>query len=175
MSSAILFRCARLHDGCAFLLSTVNAFVVRDGRIVWMGNADDAPKDVAKTVDLKGHTVTPALCDVHTHPSWIANQVHAVPCVAPVVNNIEELLDALRRHPNFGQDATYWLTGFGYDEGKLAEHRTPTRHDLDRVSTTQPIFVKRSDCHSAICNTVALKVAGIYATTPDPQGGALRA
>ena len=171
MSSAILFRCARLHDGCAFLLSTVNAFVVRDGRIVWMGNANDAPKDVAKTVDLKGHTVTPALCDVHTHPSWIANQVHAVPCVAPVVNNIEELLDALRHHPNFGQDATHWLTGYGYDEGKLAEHRTPTRHDLDRVSTTQPIFVKRSDCHSAICNTMALKVAGIYATTPDPQGG----
>ena len=33
------------------------------------------------------------------------------------------------------------------------------------------MFVKRSDCHSAICNSVALRLAGIEAGTPDPAGG----
>lgn len=172
MSDTILFVHARLHDGCAFLPTSENAFLVHEGRIAWIGQAKDAVVDHnTSIVDCEGRTVIPALCDVHTHPSWIANQVHAVPCVAPVVNNIDELVAALRQHPNFGKDASHWITGFGYDEGKLAEHRTPTRHDLDRVSTTQPIFVKRSDCHSAICNSVALQITGIHATTPDPQGG----
>jgi predicted amidohydrolase YtcJ len=32
----------------------------------------------------------------------------------------------------------------GYDESRLVERRTPTRHDLDQVSVTQPIHVLRS-------------------------------
>ena len=123
------------------------------------------------SVDLEGRTVLPALCDVHTHPSWIAATVRSVPCVSPIVNTIEEMIEALRRHPLAGRGPEAWITGFGYDEGKLAEHRTPTIEDLDRVSTTQPVFVKRSDCHSAICNSVALRLAGIEAGTPDPAGG----
>lgn len=172
MSAPLLFVHARLHDGCAFLPTSENAFLVHKGRIAWIGQAKDAIVYHNTTiVDCEGLTIIPALCNVHMHPSWITNQVHAVPCVAPVVNNIDELVSTLRQHPNFGKDVSHWITGFGYDEGKLAEHRTPTRHDLDRVSTIQPIFVKRSDCHSEICNSVALQITGIHANTPDPQGG----
>lgn len=39
---------------------------VRDGRIAYVGAADDAP-DAAETVDLEGRWVTPALVDCHTH------------------------------------------------------------------------------------------------------------
>src|SRR4030095_11543243 len=39
-----------------------------------------------------------------------------------------------------------------------------------RVSTTQPVFVLRSDCHSGVCNTKALQMAGITRNTPDPEG-----
>ena len=78
---------------------------------------------------------------------------------------------ALRKSPAFGKGADTWIEGWGFDETKLAEHRTPTVNDLDEVSTTQPIFIYRSDCHSSIGNSKALELAGITATTPDPVGG----
>ena len=161
---------AVIHDGERF--TDADALLIKAGRISWIGSGACAPAhDGVPSVDLEGRTVLPALCDVHTHPSWIAATVRSVPCVSPIVNTIEEMIEALRRHPLAGRGPEAWITGFGYDEGKLAEHRTPTIEDLDRVSTTQPVFVKRSDCHSAICNSVALRLAGIEAGTPDPAGG----
>lgn len=166
----VFFHHAVIHDGERF--RNADALLVRDGRIAWIGRAGEAPACTSvPSVDLAGRTILPAFCDVHTHPSWIAATVKAVPCVSPIVNTIDEMIDALRRHPNAGKGADAWITGFGYDEGKLAEHRTPTLEDLDRASSTQPVFVKRSDCHSAVCNSVALKLAGISADSPDPAGG----
>ncbi|WP_278906292.1 amidohydrolase family protein, partial [Leyella stercorea] len=113
-----------------------DALLVKAGRISWIGSGACAPAhDGVPSVDLEGRTVLPALCDVHTHPSWIAATVRSVPCVSPIVNTIEEMIEALRRHPLAGRGPEAWITGFGYDEGKLAEHRTPTIEDLDRVST----------------------------------------
>lgn len=47
------------------------ALAVRDGRIVWLGSAEDAPGDIfgdpAETIDLEGGWATPGLIDVHTH------------------------------------------------------------------------------------------------------------
>ena len=39
------------------------------------------------------------------------------------------------------------------------------------MSTVQPVYVGRSDFHSAVCNTRALQLAGITRETPDPPGG----
>ncbi|HEX6644797.1 MAG TPA: amidohydrolase [Gemmatimonadales bacterium] len=144
-----------------------NAFAVRAGRFDWVGDLDDAPDGA---VDLRGRTVIPGLLDVHTHPNLVSLVAGAVPCTIPGVRDIPGMIDALRRHPDFGRGPTDWILGFGYDESKLAEGRTPTAEDLDRVSTTQPVHVLRSDCHSGICNTRALELAGITRETPDPEG-----
>ncbi|MCQ5134428.1 amidohydrolase family protein, partial [Coprococcus eutactus] len=50
-------------------------------------------------------------------------------------------------------------------------HRAPTVDDLDQVTTEQPIFIYRSDCHSSVGNSKALALAGIDQNTPDPKGG----
>lgn len=146
------------------------AFAVEDGHFTWVGEARDLPSGVDVVV-LNG-PVLPGFLDVHTHATLVANFVNAVACTVPVVTDIPSLIAALRAHPNTGAGASTWIEGWGYDESKLAEHRTPTRHDLDLVSTTQPVYVQRSDCHSGICNTRALELAGIDASTPDPEGAA---
>ena len=130
---------AVIHDGERF--TDADALLVKAGRISWIGPGACAPAhDGVPSVDLEGRTVLPALCDVHTHPSWIAATVRSVPCVSPIVNTIEEMIEALRRHPLAGRGPEAWITGFGYDEGKLAEHRTPhhrgprpRQHDAARV------------------------------------------
>lgn len=146
----------------------VSAFRVADGKITWVGDAGEV--DDADAIDLGGKTVLPGFIDVHTHPTYVAMILNSVPCTVPGVNNIPEMIESLRKHPNFGKGENDWIEGFGYDESKLAEHRTPTTEDLDKVSTTQPVYVLRSDTHSGICNTRALQIAGITRDTPDPEG-----
>ncbi len=175
------------------------AFAVEDGRFTWVGAAAEIPPGAPVTglqgsvtglegsvtglqgsvtglqgsvTDLEGSVVLPGFIDAHTHPTFVSQNVGAVACTIPRITSIPQMLEALRRHPNAGKSAEAWIEGWGYDESKLAEHRTPTRADLDRVSTAQPVYVMRSDCHSGICNTRALELAGITRETPDPPDGA---
>ena len=145
-------------------LPLMESFVVEDGRIV----PDDAPAD--REVDLAGGFVTPLFSDQHTHPSYVAQTLSALAALPPDVLSIEDLVEGLvRKKDELPEDA--WIEGWGYDESLLKENRSPTRHDLDRVATDRPVFVRRSDCHSAVVNTYLLKAAGIDRTTPDPEGG----
>jgi predicted amidohydrolase YtcJ len=145
-----------------------SAFRIIDGAFSWVGDSSDVAGEDA--VDLRGRTVLPGFLDVHTHPAFMSMLIDAVACLQPAVNNIPELIAALKTHKDFGAGAELWIEGWGYDESKLAERRKPTAQDLDQVSTTQPVFLHRSDGHSAVCNTRALQAAGVGRDTPDPPG-----
>lgn len=166
----------RIHyaNVCAFCGRTgrpfLTDFTVEDGLFI------DADKPIAdgdeiRTVDMRGAFVMPTFLDVHAHPEGLAMTLSAVPCTPPDVRSIEDLVAALKKSPN-ALSGEGWIDGWGYDESLLAEKRSPTRTDLDRVSTTQPVWIRRSDYHSAVVNTKALELAGIDRNTPDPEGGA---
>lgn len=151
--------------------SFATAFAEENGTITWTGSAQDAAKRTGTVIDLHGATVLPGLIDCHTHPKYIADALHGVACTPPNVNSIAETIEALKASPAAGKGPDVWIEGWGFDESKLAEHRSPTVDDLDQVSTTQPIFIYRSDCHSSVGNSRALELAGIDRNTPDPIGG----
>ena len=149
-----------------------NAFLVTDGEIEWVGNEADFLVSPSVVIhDLGGRTVLPGLLDMHVHPASMASTADAVECLPPRVGSISHLLEALTSHHLFGQGSDQWIIGAGYDETKYPENRSPVGADLDQVSNTQPIIVWRVDRHTALCNTVALEIAGITAKTPDPEGG----
>lgn len=148
--------------------SFVNTLVVEDGKVVAVGD-DLTPS--GEVTDLQGQTILPGLIDCHTHPKYIADALHGTACTPPNVNSIKEMQAALKASPSFGQGPDTWIEGWGFDETKLAEHRSPNRDDLDKVTTDQPIFIYRSDCHSSVGNSKALALAGIDENTPDPKGG----
>ena len=149
-----------------------SAFEVTDSVFSWVGEEGDAPYKADSEVDLSGATVIPGLIEAHEHALIVAGIANSTACTIPAVTDIPSMIEALRKNPSYGKGPDRWITGWGYDETKLAEHRTPTRHDLDLVSTTQPIYIIRSDCHSGICNTKALELAGVTRDTPDPAVGA---
>ncbi|CCK82700.1 Amidohydrolase family protein [Lactobacillus equicursoris 66c] len=161
----------RFINGKIFLGTSETAFAdsltVVDGKIA----PDNAVSEPDEVIDLHGATVVPGLIDNHTHPKYIADALHGAACTPPLVNSIPEMQEALRHTPEYGKGADVWIEGWGFDESKLAEHRSPNRDDLDQVSTTQPIFLYRSDCHSSVGNSRALELAGIDENTPDPAGG----
>lgn len=109
--------------------SFVSAMKIEAGQVTWTGESSEVNDPDA--INLEGKTVLPGLIDVHTHPKYIADALHGVACTPPNVNSIEEMKAALKQSPAFGKGPATWIEGWGFDETKLAEHRTPTVDDLD--------------------------------------------
>lgn len=120
--------------------------------------------------DLEGATVLPGFIDTHNHILMYGITKSQVDCSPNTSKNISEMIANLKKwdeeHPG-----TDWILGFGYDDTLLEENRHPTREDLDKVSTTRPIYVKHISSHFAVANTFALKLAKLDATIVDPEGG----
>ncbi len=150
------------------------AFRIKDGVVSWVGAGADAPApaDGEPVLDLHGATVLPGLLDVHTHPAFMANLVGSVCCLPPSVRSLEQMLAAVAASPTVGRGPDTWIEAYGYDEASFPEGRHPHRRDLDAISTSQPVFVRRCCGHAAVVNSRALALAGVTRQTPDPPGGA---
>lgn len=156
------------------------ALLVRDGRIVAAGAADDlesAAGPRAERVDLRGAMVLPGLIDTHPH------LLHFGAFSAPLV----DLADA-RDHADVvarlaakaaGTPAGEWVMATPVGEPHyflrrswrdLAEGELPDRHVLDGATTRHPVFVQAwAPVIPNVCvfNSAALAALGIDRTTPD--------
>lgn len=157
---------------------TAKALLVENGKITAVGDLSGLESQCktsknCQKVDLKGHTLLPGFIDAHGHYTmtldYLAFTNVASPPVGPV-KNIDGIISSLR--DKVGKDE--WIMGAGYDDSLLAEGRHPTRRDLDKVSTTQPIFIRHVSGHLGVCNSVCLKLAGIDENTKDPESGVLQ-
>ena len=159
--------------------TTVEAIVVDDGRITFVGSRADALErqgDGTVLKDLGGKTLMPGFIDGHAHAQQFGTQAVGANLLAPpdgTVNTIDDLVDRLKTFAA-GPDValTGWIFGMGYDDALLGRH--PTREDLDKVSTTVPVMATHISGHFAAVNTLGLKMIGYDAGTPDPEGGVIR-
>lgn len=159
-----------------------DSMLAEDGKILWVGTGapEENPDEV---VDLQGRTVIPGLVDAHMHPLMLAEYSRQIACLPPKVNSIEDLVGEIARVRQEIIDADGagacegadipWIRGWGYDEGKYSEKRSPNRYDLDRGSPDFPVFLVRSCEHIRCVNSKALEIAGITKDTPDPPGGSI--
>lgn len=155
--------------------SAVQAIAVRNGVIVKVGSDAEvlefAGKAPVRVIDLQGHTATPGLIDTHAH---IADggvgelydvQLSNASSVAEIVARVK----AKAANVKPGQ----WVTGSGWDEGKLVEHRYVTAADLDAVSPQNPVWLTHTTGHYGVANSLALKMAHISSATADPAAGTI--
>ncbi|MFM2021109.1 MAG: hypothetical protein RJB02_817 [Pseudomonadota bacterium] len=158
--------------------ASVEAVLVRDGKIVVTGSLADVKKAArgkAESVDLKGRTLLPGFIDAHGHIGFVGQNAAMAPLQPPPVGevaSIAQLQEVLRNYPR--PAAMPLIIGNGYDDSQLAERRHPTRHDLDAVSSTLPILVIHVSGHFASMNSAMLKMVGFGPDTPDPAGGVIR-
>lgn len=159
---------------------TAEAVAVRGEEIVAVGTSDEvqalAGADT-RVVDLDGKTMLPGFYAAHDHfPGSGRVAVSSVDLNSPPIGTIEtmdELVAALSERAA-GTPAGEWIQGRGYDDTLLAELRHPTRSDLDRVSTEHPIYISHTSGHLGVANSLALELAGITRSTPDPPGGVIQ-
>jgi len=156
--------------------SAVQALAIRKGVIVRVGTdaevlqfAGNAPG--LRVIDLQGHTATPGLIDTHAHiaPDGVRD-LYDVPLadaasVAEIVSRVQSRVATLKP----GE----WVTGSGWDEGKLAERRYVMAADLDAASPKNPVWLSHTTGHYGVANSLALKMANISAATADPPAGTI--
>lgn len=145
--------------------------LVEEGRIAWVGMLDDLPEaaEGMARLDLKGKVVVPGFVEPHMHLPPLA-MMHGFSNIGP--NRFESTDQALAQ---LAEDATHmpkgeWVVGRQFDPSLQHGPDYLTKDMLDAVSTDHPVFVYNASLHLGYCNSVALALAGIDATTPNPQG-----
>ncbi len=148
------------------------AVAIRNGRFVAVGG-DDEMRALAgartRIEDLGGAAVVPGLIDAHNHLLMTGRMLREVQ-----LYDTRDIPTIVARVAARVQTAApgEWIVGRGWDESLLAERRHPTRHDLDAVSPDNPVVIHRV-WNKLVCNTAALRAAGISAGTPDPPADVL--
>jgi len=139
-------------------------------RIVAVAQAGELAGFAAEqTIDLAGRFVVPGFNDAHNHMQMYGASLNEVSLDGDVVHSIEEVVAAIGERVALAP-AGAWIVGSGYDHNKLAERRHPTCHELDRVSTDNPVLLNHTSGHFATLNSAAMRLARI-GEVDVPNGG----
>lgn len=149
------------------------ALAVLDGRIVAIGSEPDVMAwrgPATQVVKAGGGRIVPGFNDAHVHvidgaTALEAIQLHDVTSAEEFTRRIAERA----AHTPKGE----WIIGGDWDETRWKVVALPTRQLIDGVAPDVPVAVRRYDDHALVANSLALKLAGISAATPDPPGGVI--
>lgn len=147
----------------------VEAVRIRAGRIVVAGPLQDtrAGGMGARMIDLGGAAAYPGFVDSHVHLLGVG--LSALQLDLTGIASLSAMLEHLRAYAAAHRDGP--IVGRGWIETHWPEHRFPTRADLDAVVADRPVMLGRADGHAVVVNSAALALAGVTASTADPDGG----
>lgn len=153
-----------------------SALLIDDaGRVVAIGNDAEALRARALTlgepvdeVDGDGRFLMPGFIDAHGHFTSLGYDALRLNITG--LRSLGETVSRIRDHAEAGAGTRGWITGGRWNQEHWPEARFPTAADLDGI-TDRPIWLRRVDGHAAWANAAAMRMAGITADTPDPDGG----
>lgn len=151
------------------------AFAVKGGRFVFVGDSADAKSFVGKmtrSLDAKQMTIVPGFIDCHNHAGGdillyevLVGNPYEVEFVT--ISSIVEKLRARAAKTPSG----FWVDGYFFDDTKVKDNRPLNIHDLDQVSTEHPVCVHHRGGHTSYYNSKAFELAGVDKHTPNRMGG----
>lgn len=150
---------------------TATAFAVRDGKFLAVGAAaeiDSLRGPQTQVLDLEGAPVLPGLCDAHIHFTHYALGLQRIDIFE--VPSLQEMCQRIATKVQ-STPPGQWLVGWGWNQTLWSENRFPTRQDLDTITPDHPVLLRDKSGHSAVVNSVALRLAGVNAETVSPAGG----
>jgi predicted amidohydrolase YtcJ len=156
-------------------MSKAEAFAVKGGRFVYVGNAAEAKGFIGKgtqTFDAKQMTIVPGFIDCHNHAGGdvllyevLVGNPYEVEFVT-IASIIDKLRAKAQKTP-----AGFWIDGYFFDDTKVKDNRQLNVHDLDQVSKEHPVVVHHRGGHTSFYNSKALELAGVTKDTPSRMGG----
>ena len=152
-------------------LPMAQAVAVLGDRIVAVGsNADvDAWRGPhTHVIDAGGKLLLPGFNDAHVH--FVSGGMQLTNVQLNDATTPEEFARRIGERAKITPKGE-WIVGGNWDETKWNPPNMPTKELIDAVTPDTPVFVSRYDGHMGLANSVALRLAGITANTPDPPGG----
>jgi len=152
---------------------SASALAIRDGTIVAAGDDAEMRKRAGEktaVLDARGRRVVPGFIDCHTH--FFTSGFDLLAVDLRDAKSPEEYARRLGEYAK-GVPAGRWLRGGTWDEQKWPGARLPDRRLLDRVTGDHPACLSRTDAHEVVCNSLAIRLAGVTAATADPPGGVI--
>lgn len=149
------------------------ALAIIGERIVAVGSTDEIDQwrgTNTRVIDAGGKLVLPGFNDAHVHfTSAGANldNVKLNDAISP-----EEFVTRIGQYAKRLPKGE-WMVGGNWDEQIWPNAQLPTRQMIDAVTPETPVFISRHDGHMALANSLALKLAGVTAKTPEVPGGTI--
>jgi hypothetical protein len=139
----------------------VEALLVRDGRVVAAGAADELIQSGSSTlacIDLRGHVALPGLQDAHGHVEGLGEALEIVdlrgaPSLAEVVRRVAERASVTPRGT--------WVKGRGWDQNLWPDKAFPAHGELSLAVPDHPVLLERVDGHALLANRAAMALAGV--------------
>ncbi|ALO45605.1 amidohydrolase [Pseudohongiella spirulinae] len=124
--------------------------------------------DGLTVIDGQGKTVLPGLIDAHGH---ILN--YGLSLLRVDMAGVRSEREAVQRVIEFQQanPGMQWIQGRGWNQVLWESNEFPTAAALDAAESDTPMWFSRIDGHAGWANRAAMELAGVDATTPDPDGG----
>jgi predicted amidohydrolase YtcJ len=151
-------------------LGNPRAVLVRDNKIVQVGTEAEVrafASSKAQFFDLQSHCLMPGFHDSHVHLTLHGFELSQLRL--DEVQTLEEALELISKRATTQPEGT-WILGAGFlmSRWNISELH---KRDLDKVAPHHPVFLKSQDHHSCWVNSRALELAGITASTPQPEHG----
>lgn len=156
------------------------AIVVKEGRIAFVGELDEAMRfkgATTKLIDLGGKALLPGFIDAHSHyinSLLVANQCKLYAPPSGPGKDVPSILETLTRYAAERKIAKGELIiGYGYDDTVMPQGRLLNRDDLDKAFPDNPVRIDHVSMHGCVLNSLALKKYGISQETQTPPGGVI--
>lgn len=149
------------------------AVAVLGDRIIAVGS--DADVEVlrggaTKVIDAHGKLLLPGFNDAHVH--FVISGTRLDQIQLSDAASVEEFTRRIAERAKMTPKGE-WIEGGDWDETKWTPANLPTKDVIDPVTPDNPVFLEHHDGHMALANSVALRLAGVTAQTPDPPGGTI--
>ncbi len=146
------------------------ALAILGDRIVAVGTAAEIDAwrgSSTRVIDAGGKLVLPGFNDAHVHFTSGGFQLDSVDLkdAATPEEFTRRIAERARQRPK------EWILGGDWDDQRWQPAHLPTKEMIDAVTGDTPVFVNRYDGHMSLANSLALKLAGVTATTQAPPGG----
>ena len=147
------------------------AFAVSGARIVAVGSQQEilalaGPDTVIH--DLGGHFVYPGFIEGHIHLAAYGDSLLTLPIRD---RSRREILDMVRECAAKTPAGQWILGGMGWNNEVWDDPSYPTLAELDAAAPDHPVMLPRMDGHLIWANSLAYRLAGVSADTPNPARG----
>lgn len=132
---------------------------------------DPAPPEAGRLafkLDAGGKTLIPGLIDAHGHVMG-----YGLSHITLDLSGTRSLAEAQARIRAFAaaNPGRKWIIGTGWNQELWGLGRFPTASELDAAVSDVPVWLERVDGHAGWANSLAIRAAGVTATSKAPPGG----